>query len=400
MSFGTSGRHRAGIEQDGLPVSGNRSRTKPLHFSRTGVLASVVVLAFGAIGWLALASHAPLAALKWADETPSWSPNGREIVFASNRANPKSGIDELYLMKADGSGVKRLTEGKRDAREPSFSPDGKRIAYAANVDTSSGLFTDAGGIGVVSAHGGAVDLLTTGLRGDSEYPSWSPDGRWIAFINDTNPMNPNAPSYLSVVRPDGSGLRRLAINAGELAWSPNGKEIAFDGVGGVDRVGVDDPRPTRVVRSAGVVTDLAWSPDGSDIAYVSGEEGGGAVPVIVRRYLWDFNLRSHQRRPLRPVIDSDSVDTFGVTITWLRARAPRLAVFDGKRTDLLAADGHRLGALTTKRAGTLSAGSASPDGKMLLFFDGPTDRPSTDNFRSAIFAASVDDQHIRQLTQG
>ena len=62
-----------------------------------------------------------MAGLRWTDETPSWSPDGPEIVFASNRVHPKGGIDHPYLMKADGTGVKRLTSGNLDAREPSFS---------------------------------------------------------------------------------------------------------------------------------------------------------------------------------------------------------------------------------------------------------------------------------------
>jgi Tol biopolymer transport system component len=48
-------------------------------------------------------------------------------VFASNRARPKSSIDHLYVMNADGADVTRLTWNDRDAREPSFSPDGKWI---------------------------------------------------------------------------------------------------------------------------------------------------------------------------------------------------------------------------------------------------------------------------------
>lgn len=48
-------------------------------------------------------SSGPLARLKWSDETPGWAPNGREIVFASNRAHPKRATGELYEMNANGA---------------------------------------------------------------------------------------------------------------------------------------------------------------------------------------------------------------------------------------------------------------------------------------------------------
>lgn len=69
------------------------------------------------------------------DQYPSWSPDGKEIAFESTR----SGSRCIYVMKADGSGVRRITQGPED-RLPAWAPNGKLLAYCAGVPTSSQIY--------------------------------------------------------------------------------------------------------------------------------------------------------------------------------------------------------------------------------------------------------------------
>jgi Tol biopolymer transport system component len=339
------------------------------------------------------------SALKWTDETPSWSPNGREIVFASNRANPKSATDQLYLMNADGKHVTRLTHDNLDAREPSFSPDGSKIVYAANVLNASNYFTKSGAIWVISADARSVVDLTAGLPGDASLPAWSPDGRWIAFIN-TVPVDNGGSSQsdLYIARPDGTDLRNLAINIDgwAFAWSPDGKRIAFAGADEhLYLVSAGAAKPVRVTGqdAMDVTTDIAWSPDGSEIAFVRGKTVWDGSGDIGPRYLWIGDLKRGGEHRLREVTDSESLGSFAVTITWVAGRTPRLAVFDSDHTYLVAANGSDERSFAS--SDELSAGSASRDGDRLLFVGGGPGG----SYASAIFVASVRSHSYRQLTQ-
>jgi Tol biopolymer transport system component len=369
------------------------------------VVGAGLLLALGAL----FGSHPtprPLAGLRWTDETPSWSPDASRIVFASNRAHPRSGIDQLYLMKADGSDVRRLTRAGEDAREPNYSPDGKRIVYAGNVLDSSRDFTNASGIFTISATGKDVRFLTAGVGGDADQPAWSPNGRWIAFLDDTNPnaiVSDRVDLY--VMHPDGSGRHLLAINVDGWAfsWSPDSGEVA---VAGADerlyRIRVNTTVPIRIhgdnVNQA--TTDIAWSPDGSKIAYVRGQKVVSSCFCdadgldVVPRYLWVLDLRKHERRRLRQVVDSDSVGGFATTIIWLRRPRPTIAVFDGNRIRFVGVDGRSWGSVKTVNWGQLSPSGGSPGGTKLLLVDGPSS-----SYTSAIYVANIDSGSVRQVTQ-
>jgi Tol biopolymer transport system component len=151
-----------------------------------------------------------------------WSPNGNLIAYRDSR----SGInvnDEIYVVGADGSDEHNLTRDPGNDWSPAWSPDGSRIAFASDREGELRIF-------VMEADGSGVRRVTE-IWG--EYPAWSPDGTRLAFASFAGGAGPTGdPDYdLYVVGADGSGLRRLTQNpAYEMypAWSPDGGSIAFE----------------------------------------------------------------------------------------------------------------------------------------------------------------------------
>ena len=100
-----------------------------------------------------------------------WSPDGAQIAYSGDIL----GMRAIYVMNADGTGQRRLTdpeEGTMDL-DPSWSPDGQQIAFTTDRDGPFGIY-------VIRADGTDLRQLTDATASD-ELPDWSPDGRRIAF---------------------------------------------------------------------------------------------------------------------------------------------------------------------------------------------------------------------------
>jgi Tol biopolymer transport system component len=156
--------------------------------------------------------------------TPSWSPDGRRIAFHRYVRGRNS---EIVVVDADGRNERRLTRHPAEDLWPVWSPDGKRLAFVSTRDGTWEVF-------VMNANGSGVRQLTHRIASTelNVTPAWSPDGRLIAFSSTRTPENPE----IWVVRPDGKGLRRLTRTKGDVhvlgddgfpSWSSDGRLIAF-----------------------------------------------------------------------------------------------------------------------------------------------------------------------------
>ena len=135
------------------------------------------------------------------DIDPSWSPDGSMISFASSR----SGARQLFVMNADGTNIRQVTDLNNMGGRNTWSPDGTKLAFYRGEQGDRNIY-------VINVDGTGLVKLTDG--GDNLGPSWSPDGNWIVFTSFRDGNN-----ELYIIHPDGTGLIRLT-NSPISDWQP------------------------------------------------------------------------------------------------------------------------------------------------------------------------------------
>ncbi len=188
------------------------------------------------------------------DVKPTWSPDGRQIAFRTQR----DGNDEIYVMDANGTCNRNLTNSRVDDRSPAWSPDGRTIAFDHFFEPT---FQD---IAVIDVDGIDLQRVTTG---SGEYPSWSPDGQRLAFASARTGQY-----EIYVINRDGTDEQRLTRNGAYNmypAWSPDGSRIAFErGLDGSDdsmeiyTMAIDGTDLKQITSNTQNDRFPAWSADG------------------------------------------------------------------------------------------------------------------------------------------
>jgi len=211
------------------------------------------------------------------DYFPSLSPDGKYVVFVSNRNylenNHYSSVKtDIFIMDIGGSNTKQLTENPSLNSMPTWSPDGKHIAFVSNRN---------GGIPhvfVIDSDGSNLRQLTFGNYDIS--PAWSPDSQHIAFIsNRLDDSNITKHFAIYTVKADGTDEKRLTntFSSEEIAldWSPDGKKILFlaDPKDFSEQdfdlfiLNIDDFEVTRITTDGLLYSRASWMPDGHRIIF-------------------------------------------------------------------------------------------------------------------------------------
>ena len=236
------------------------------------------------------------------DADPSFSPDGKKIVFVSSR----DGNLELYLINKDGSGLKRLTFDPADDSHPVFSPDGTAIAFTSDRKNES-----ADAYLLLNPSGSAIAVPLTDWKSNEtvEPGCWSPDGTKIAFFSDRNGKDDIYVVSAEVIRPQ-LLLADAKNNLGFPSYSPDGKKIVYqseleDRTGEIRVLDLATKQTSLVLKSEMHDTSPVWSPDGQWIAFQNRSESNTEIYVIKTDGAGLKNLTNNPAKDVTPAWSPD-----------------------------------------------------------------------------------------------
>ncbi len=189
------------------------------------------------------------------------------LAFASDR----SGVPQVYLWQAADAEPRQLTNFPDGACQPDWSPDGQKIVFISPCPANQDEYANAA-MFILNADGSGLRPLDTRPGGDFT-PAWSPDGKTIAFTTLRDPIRH---IYLYDLETNKtSRLSPPSSNDAHPDWAPDGSKVVFETTRAGDlqvwTVNPDGSSPREFSPAGGSADSLpVWSPDGAQIYYVSG----------------------------------------------------------------------------------------------------------------------------------
>lgn len=271
--------------------------SSPRRFKRSPLpwaigFATAAILGISIAVWLQFRHHSdvasdlnvvPLTSYVGAAYTPSFSPDGRQIVFTWN--GEKQDNFDIYVKAVDSQRALKLTSNPGIDYSPAWSPDGGSIAFLR------GTYSRAEAIWTVSPLGGPerkIADLRSGFMIEHRQISWSPDGKWLAYVDSPSARRDGALFLLNVQTGESRQITFPAANEIDMypAFAPNGRTIAFvrdtgHGISGIYLLPVRTDAPTRTTPALLVwngfeqvsCTHPAWTPDSNEIVFASNYGG-------------------------------------------------------------------------------------------------------------------------------
>jgi len=215
------------------------------------------------------------------DFDPDYSPDGSKIAFHSNRPPSPKNRGQIYVMNADGSDQRALTNTEGTNYGAVWSPDGSQIAFTSERDGNPDVY-------VMNADGSAQTNLSRSPDSYDAGPDWSPDGRYLAYFSGA--QRPQSDEY----QPSGSPYRywnadlfildmktgaRTRVTDSDMddvypSWSPDGQMLAFTssraGNNELYVVNIDGSDLRRITNNTFDDNAPTWMPDGNQIKYRGG----------------------------------------------------------------------------------------------------------------------------------